>query len=144
MQLIALILQQLLSTVITFIEHRADAKGGFNQDRDLGKLLRALHTDLAVRVSKHANTSIAERGHDQQHAGAHHELPSTSACSTSHINDAAIVRAAVFPVIEPDIDYTDPTTFETMFSVEHAAHWSDFLELLDLSSPLASFSKNPI
>ena len=126
---------QLLSTVITFIEQRASTNSETSKDQDLGKLLRTLYADLTTRVAK--------RRHRAQKA----QVASGASAPTGSLVESDITSRS-HHVTTPgdnsvsDIDYADPANFDMSYFTDDPNHWPDFLELLDLSSPFAAFSRD--
>lgn len=137
--------EQLLSTVITFIEQRASGSRETSQDRNLGKMLRALHGDLSNRVTRTEKGDVAATNASWQS----YQIPSTTS-GTAGVQvsydggDENGSSNVTNPIPAADIDYTDLANFDMSLFTDDVTHWPDFLELLDLSSPLAAFQRNPI
>lgn len=112
-----------------------------SQDQNLGILLRLLHADLTARVRSYGEESTPIRG--QQSDGIHgltkNNMLTADTARTTHGNEERLGYGVTQNFERSEIIDLDANLF-----TDDMSNWPDFLELLDLSGPMASFSRNPI
>ena len=101
-----------------------------------------LHADLSNRVTERLHQAQNPVGHNvlapskelEQSAYQDSESPVvTNFEGRSNASNFATSQA------EGGIDYSNPSSFDISIFTDDAAYWPDFLQLLDLESPMASY-----
>ena len=132
--------------MIGFIEGQSTSDPHTRQTKALAESLRALDTNLQDRVSKHhrqndSNTSLTQQTVE---ANAHHDGECRVADSTTYNNNETVTSGSVHSGHDHAIDYADPTSFDMSLFSDDVSQWPNFLEMLDLSSPLGTSTRHPI